>query len=116
MLVQVGFLSETLVAAWLFAFERSFLCMGPEMVEEVVPLPEEHFTVALVVLEAVTLQYCHISLCPWIFVLIDSKLPGLWHILINFDSREVKVLSLLNLYYCSIWNGTPELLIVNLVL
>lgn len=47
MLVQVGFLREALRAAGLAAFERPLACVHAQVVEEVVPLAEEHVTVRM---------------------------------------------------------------------
>jgi hypothetical protein len=80
MLVQVGFLGEALVTAVLLAPERALTGVDSQVVEEVMPFSEEHVAAAVV-----TFQKLHISLGPWIFVFINTKLSGVRYLFINFD-------------------------------
>jgi hypothetical protein len=49
-LIQIGFLGETLVTSRLLALEGALSCMDSEMVEEIVPLSEEHVAATVVTL------------------------------------------------------------------
>ena len=68
MLSQIGLLSEALIASWLIADERSLSSVHPQVIEEVMPLPEEHFASCLVALENLDLAHG-----AGIFVLEHSK-------------------------------------------
>ena len=46
--VEVGLLGEALVTAFLGTDERSLSGVNPQVIEEIVPLAEEHFTVNIV--------------------------------------------------------------------
>jgi len=79
-LVQVGLLCEALVAALLLALEGALTGMHSEVVEEIVPLSEEHVAATVV-----TFKKLHISLGPWIFVFVNTELSGVRYLFVNFD-------------------------------
>jgi hypothetical protein len=79
-LIQVGFLGETLVTSVLLALEGALTGVNSQVVEEVVPFSKEHVAAGVV-----TFQKFHISLGPWIFVFVNTKLSGLRYLFINFD-------------------------------
>ena len=80
MLVQVGLLGESLVAARLCAEEWALTGVDAEMVKEVVPLSEMHIAVRVV-----TFQYLDITLSSRIFVSVYTELFGGWNMLVNLD-------------------------------
>lgn len=95
-LVQVGFLCEALVTAWLWADKRSLLGVDSEMVKEIMPFAEKHFAVSVV-----AFQQFYLTLRPWILVFEDSEESCGWHFLLNLDRLKVKVLTRLYVYFCA---------------
>ena len=79
-LVEVSFLGEALIATVLLALERALTGVDSKVVKEVVPVSEEHVAAAVV-----TFQKLHISLGPWVFVFVNTKLSGVRYLFINFD-------------------------------
>lgn len=71
-LVEVGFLSEALVAARLRAVKRPFASVDAEVVEEVMPFPEKHLAAT-----EVALQQLHVALGARVLVFVDAELSGL---------------------------------------
>lgn len=109
--VQIGLLSKALGAAWFVAFKWSFSCVHAQMIEEVVPLPEEHLATLVI-----ALQDFDVALCPRVFILEYSKLPCFWNIFIDFDCGEVKVVTHLNEYFGTFWYFVSDLFVSNVVL
>jgi hypothetical protein len=72
-LIQIGFLSEALVASRLSTVKRPFSSVDSEMVEKVMPFPEKHLAAIVVALKKLD-----ISLSTRIFVFVYAELSGLW--------------------------------------
>lgn len=110
MLVQICFLSEGLATVGLRAQEWSFSGMYAKVVEKVMPFSEEHLA-SLVV----ALKQLDVTLGPWILVLKHPKLPCRWNLLLNFDAREVKVDTTLNMHPCTDRDFLSDRVFLNLV-
>lgn len=110
-LIQVGLLSKTLVAARLQALERPLAGVDPQVIEKVMPLPEEH-----VALFVVTLQNLYVPLRPWVFVLVNSELARRRNVFVDFYRAEVEVLAQLHEDLGAVRNFAPDLRVVNVVL
>ena len=91
MLRQVGLLREALVAAVLCASEGALAGVYAEVVEEIMPFPEEHAARGVVALQ--NFDEAH---RPRVFVLEDSELACRRHCLLNLDGAEVEVAALLD--------------------
>ena len=91
MLSQIGLLSEALIASWLIADERSLSSVHPQVIEEVMPLPEEHSAVGVV-----ALQYFDLAHRPRVFVSKNPEGARRGYCLIDPDVGKVKVGSVLD--------------------
>jgi hypothetical protein len=60
------------------AHKRTFFRVDPQVVVEVVPLTEVHWTAWII-----TLQNFEETLCFWIFKLEDSKGPSAWDVVLG---------------------------------
>lgn len=85
-LVQVGFLGETLVTSWFLANEWSFFGMDSEVVEEIVPLPEEHLASV-----KVAFKDFYLALSLRVFIFKHSELSGGGDLLLDPNLGEVEV-------------------------
>ena len=87
---QVGFLSETLIAARSLADEGTLTRVHPQVVEEVVPLAEKHLAATLIALE-----YLYLAHGSWVLVAVDTEGSSRGNRLFNFNCVKVKVFSTL---------------------
>lgn len=85
MLVQVSFLREALLATRFAALERPLARVHAQVVEEVVPLAEEHVAVGML-----AQQYLHIALGARVLVLVDCELTRRRYLLVDLDLAEVE--------------------------
>ena len=92
MLVQVRLLSELLITTLVWAFEGSLLGMHSQVVEKIMPFSEEH-----IALREVALEYLHLTLSSWIFVLEHSESSCIRNLLFNLYLAEVEVVSRLHM-------------------
>lgn len=99
MLVQVRFLSESVVAVWERALVRSLLGVDSQVVEEVVPF-SEHF--GAVAVGAAEQPYDFSGL--WAFVLIDYEVLGAWDVLFDTNLVKIKVFAMLHRDDVVIWD------------
>lgn len=88
MLVQIGFLGERVSAVREVAMVWPLLGVDPQMVEEVVPLPEH-----LVALAISAAEKSHDSTSLGALALIDDELLGAWDVLLDANLLQVIVLS-----------------------
>ena len=86
MLCQIRLLREALVAGGPGAHEGPLTRMHAQVVEEVVPLAEEHVAVVEVALEDLDLAHG-----ARVFVLEDAEAARLRHRLLDLDRAEVEV-------------------------
>lgn len=108
--VQVGLLGETLHAAGLLADEGPLLCVDAKMVEEVVPLAEEHCAPFVV-----TLEDFNVSLGAWVLVPKHSESSGGRYFFFNFDGAEIKVAAILHMDTSAVWNLAADFIFADLL-
>jgi len=75
------------------------------------PFPEKHLAPFVV-----TFQNLYVSLSPRILVLVNSELPCLWNVFVNFNGAEVKLLTVFDRYLSSIRNLISYLFVRNVML
>lgn len=111
MLVQVSLLSKALGAPSLIALERPFSSMHSQVVEEVVPFPEEHSAIFMV-----TFQDFDISLSPRVLILKHPEHSSLWNVLINLDRAEIEFISVLYMNFSAFWYFLSYFIISDILL
>ena len=73
--------------------KRALSCVYPKVVEEVMPLAEEHPAAVVV-----ALQQLYVALRSRVLVLEHTEFAGRWDLLFDLNAREVKICSILNLH------------------
>ena len=89
--VQVGLLSEGLVAVFKGALVWSLLSVDSQVIEEIVPLSED---LGAVLVGAV--EESDDSSVLWALVLVDHEVFGAWDVLLNGDLSQVEFFTSLN--------------------
>lgn len=88
-LVKVSLLSEGMTTLWESAFIRPLLGVDSEMVEEVVPFPED-----LGAFGVSAAEKSNYSSSLWVFVLINDEVLGAWNVFFNSYLVEIKIFSM----------------------
>ena len=96
MFFQICFLGKSFSASLHLAYVGFLSCMNSQMVKEVVPFPEEQLAVFIL-----ALQNMYLSLCQGIFKLIYFEFCGWGHLILNFNFRAIKLVTLNYFYLCS---------------
>ena len=91
MLIQIGFLGEAEIAAWVLAMVWLLVGVDPQVVEEVVPLPED-FAAILVL----ALQKSDDSSGVRTPIFENHVILGIWDVFLDSNLLEVELLTVPN--------------------
>ena len=107
---QICLLREALVAAGLGAHKRPLARVHAQVVEEVVPLAEEHAAVLVVALE-----YFHLAHRSRVLVLVDAELARARYFLLDLHRTHIVVDAPLNVNLCVMWHLLRHLFVAQVI-
>ena len=108
--IEVGFLRKCLTTTREAANERTFTSVDAQVVEEVVPLAEEHGAT-----HVVALQDLHLAARPRVFELEDPEVAGTWNRFLHFEVCKVKLMAGNNFHHRSLRNFLSYFLVLNVL-